>query len=459
MQIVLTILVSGLSIGTPATSIVSAANDLAKYGADDDKTHIRYLSRPPGASVEEWEDLKVALSVHVNSVSRAATLAKPVLVKGDLLRVDIRDYKWKAATWEKLASVEPYYTVRRKIGDKEEVLAARWLPKNEITKLIGWTDSIIPVVRADWFWVQTVVQADRKAGYYDFLGLKNRNDYFKLIGSDKKKAEELNKQWAAVLRRSGIATRNRQVMREGVVDAGHWFTLDVTANQTRKKNAINTLLGYDHDAEEHIAPLPNGLFAYYLSDNKGAQQDSAPDQVGPDTTTTSNDARIHSYLSCVRCHREGLRPLDDYGRRLLSGQGKLAVSNDRALFDRLATLYLRPLERHRVRDNLEYSEALKEVGGNGLTPGKLSQTYTSVWQRWNDNDVTREQAALEIGVDEALLVDALRWYGSPAGGKQILPLSLLGFTLNKPEDMLREHFEEAYDTIQLILDLYKSRKR
>lgn len=459
MDTVLSLLLAGLLAGSPAADVTAAAGDLAKYGADEDKPHVRYLSRPPGSTVEEWTDLKVAISVHVNSLSRSANLVKPVLVRGDLLRIDIRDYRWKAATWEKLASVEPYYTVRRKIGDKEEVLAARWLPKDEMTKLIGWTDSIIPVVRADWFWVQTAIQADRKVGYYDFLELKNRNDYFKLVGVDRKKAEELGKQWAAVLRRSGISIRNRQVARDGVVDGGHWYTLDVTANQTRKKNALNTLIGYDHDAEEHIAPLPNGLFAYYLSDNKGVQQDSAPDQVGPDTTTTSNDARIHAYLSCVRCHREGLRPLDDYGRKLLAGPGKLAVSNDRALFDKLAALYLRPLDRHRVRDNLEYSEALKEAGGAELNPAKLAQIYTSVWQRWNDNDVTREQAALEIGVDEVFLTEALRWYGSPKGGKQILPLSLLGFTLEKPESMLREHFEEAYDTIHLILDLYRKRKR
>ena len=142
-------------------------------------------------------------SGHVNSLSREAFPVPPRQVGKDLLAVDIRDYAWDVKVWEKLATEDPYFhavvevketvtkiiqryypagtydgvyheagdwpvRVREVVSVKKASALAPWLPAKEIAALALMTGSEIPIVRADWFIHQTAIQADRKAGYYDW---------------------------------------------------------------------------------------------------------------------------------------------------------------------------------------------------------------------------------------------------------------------------------------------------
>lgn len=461
------------AFGSPAQDVALALEDITRFRPMAERANVRYLSLYH-MTLEERQQMILALAVHANSLSTRPKLVLPAVLSQRsrtgqavpvLLRVDMTHYGWTREVWERLAAVNVYYNVTREVAEvvrgkrvkREAAVAARWLPREQAGLLLLLTGSQTPIVRADWFFVQTVVQKNRVAGYYDWLGVKNRDDFFRLTGADYKKAQRAGKEWHAVIQQSGVAQRNRQVVRFGVLDAGGWFTRDAFKTETRRRNAINFLgSDFQHDAEEHIIPLPNGLYAYFLCDDKGVRQDTAPPDVGPDKTSTSNDHEIHAYLSCIRCHSEGLNSLADYGRKLLTDGRLLGVVKDKKKFEELEALYLRPLERHLARDVAQYGEYLAEVTDKDFTADALSNLYRDVWKRWRDDLVPLEQAAREVGtaspadIQEALTLYAL----DPAEGGlgKLLPLSLLGFTKNKPLSMLREQWEESVDAVHLILE-------
>jgi len=336
--------------------------------------------------------------------------------------------------------------------------AAPWASPQLLYGLVKQTQSEAPILRADWFFTQTAINFQRVAGYYAFLGLKSRKDFEALSGFDIKRAQRIEREVAAIIQVSGVSIRNRQIYRFGSVDRGYWQTRDAFKKQTQERNAVNSLNGdYVHDAEEYYAYLPNDLFAYYLSDAQGNQQDSAPDEVGSDPTTTSNDFKIHIFLSCVRCHVEGLRPLNDYGRKLFQAPARL-VAYDKKKFDRLEQLYLTPLQRDQDRDTQIFKDALTDLNGVGWTPARNAAAVKKVWKAWTDDTVTVEMAARELGgITANQLVARIKRYASPieSGGLgQVIPNVLLAYLHDRPLPIIREHFEEVYHVLQLIAGGY-----
>lgn len=524
-SLLLALLVATAGLANSTEAVAAAFTDLQKARPEDRK-HIRYLSLHALLNQDEKttaDDVKV-LAVMLNKLSRRARL-RPLPAPNPLdltnllynarkqpllIRVDIRDFKWNPKVYERLERVEPFFhsrelVVEERLVDKEEVKEwpggvwrvedggdgkeypkgmrykqvtkvkvpvptskratgnAPWLPPKEISWLVEQTQSAVPIIRADWFFVQTAVSRARVAGYYDFLEIANRQEFFDLIGLDLAKAQKVEREVASIFQDSGVSILNRQVYRFGSLDGGYYQTRDVFDDQTRARNAIDSLNGkFLHDAEEHYGFLPNRLFAYFLSDNKGNLQTAAPPEVGGDKTTTSNDHRIHAPLSCIRCHVEGLRPLDDYGRQLWEGPGKLAAFDPKR-FQRLDQLYLNPLKQEVEDDNVKYARALAQLNGPGWTPLKNAQAFKSAWERWNDRKVALEQAAFEMGgLDPKSLQERLRRYARPkninekgmpaqnpeeGGLGQLVPNSLLGYMLDPPRPMLREHFNEHFGTL------------
>src|SRR6185437_3694782 len=93
---------------------------------------------------------------------------------------------------------------------------ARHLNRAAADELYRLTQSQVPVVTGDWFFVQTCIEADRGGigrgfGYYDFLGMKNRADYFKIIGLDEKDWRGVISEVAAIVlgHNSGVASNDR----------------------------------------------------------------------------------------------------------------------------------------------------------------------------------------------------------------------------------------------------------
>lgn len=409
---------------------------------------------------EEKAALLKALWFHVNSLSREAEFAFPRPVGPDLYRVDLLDYAWDARTWEKLADVEPYFhvklqggTVRGKGPRVPRVVTAQapWLPAAEAAYLVNRTQSQVPVVRADWFLFQTSRQVVAP-GYYDFLGLGNKEaDFLRLIGADKDAARRLRKEIAANLAKSGVAIQNRGIIRMQAITGPYWFTQDYKTS-TNKQNVLRLLDGDTEppagDASEQYGTLSNGLPAYWLQDAQGNRQDSVPDFIAHDHTAVGNDLRIFAGKSCIGCHAEVIRPIDDWSRKLYRGAIKLQ-SPDYAKSVRLRQLYLSDLDGQVSRDQADYARAIARC--NGLSPAENARGYARAFDAYLERDLTPGDVAREIGVTEAMLLDGLKKYAATAG--QLDPV-LAGLIQTPPVPVRREHAEEAVPLLYLALKGY-----
>lgn len=489
-------LTASVRASSPGEAVTAAYNHLQKV-PEQDQQYLRYLLIPPMDLKERDTFLKV-FAFQVNSLSRKARLKKPadLLISPDLICLNYTWFKWNPEVYDKLANEDPYFhtlvlaeeekvelkpwpggvwdepgpdkgkyfapgafPIKEKVKNlsrKTLAATAPWLDPAKMSYLVEKTQSKAPILRADWFLLQTGIQKNRVAGYYQFLELKNRNDFEKLTGLKIKEAKELEREIASIVNKSGVSIRNRQIYRFGAIDAGYWQTRDVLKKQTKEQNALNSLNGdFKHDAEEHYGYLSNRLFAYYLSDQNGVQQDTAPDEVGGDSSSTNNDTKIHIFKSCVTCHKEGLRPIKDYGRQQLFRGNNILASYDKEKFERLEQLYLLPLQKWYDRDVRDFTEALAELNGIDWTPTKNSNEYSKFWKKWSEDDVSLEQAALEIGDGQTAkgLQAAIRRYATPknkGGLGKLVPNALLAYTTDPPGELLREHYEELYSKLQEI---------
>lgn len=443
----------------------------------------RYLSAAHLPRAERVE-LYAVVSYHANALSRESKRVPPRKVTDYLWAVRLDDYRWSAATWEELRRVNHYFAVKVQVPGKTvtktrtvtktdqyqrqyqtteeyteagaaviDFIPAPWLPAKETGELVTLTGSATPIVRADEWLFQTAAQADRKGhGYYDWLRLTKRADAEKLAALDRKTAEELYRELAAIVPVSGVGLNNRQVFRYGTLSGSWWETRDANNNVERRNAVANLLDDYQHDAEEIVATLPNGLPLYYLSNAKGDQIDSVPDTIAPDHRSTNNDRRIHVGYSCVACHTDGgLRPIRDYARKLYKAETGLSLATiaaDPAKARRLESVYLGPLDRAYKRDAGDFADAIEDV--SGLKPAELAKAFEKRWSAYADAPVTLDRAAAEAGVTPNQLRDALRRY---ARGKGVIDPVLAGYLL-PDEDVLpvrREYAEERFPVLMLVL--------
>jgi hypothetical protein len=471
-------LTAGPLFADPGSALAFAVEDaceLARTEAGRERLHyVRYLdlsSHEPGDKPGQrgwWARL---LTMQLNALSREAHLTPPrVVAGGNLLAFDLRDYRIDKFVYGRLNGLtagEPYFHVVVRIDEHGRSVKksdyAPWMNPVGMKLLIELTGSSVPILRGDWFFGQTCIQAGRgKAGsedghgYYDFLGVKNRDDYFRLVGVDVKRARERQSELSAVVigTRSGVAQNTRQVVRLGADDGGAWFTLDVFDADQDVRNGLRLLdrdKGYKHDAEEHFGRLPNGLWAVIACDDRGNLQDSAPDKIGSDKTARGNDRRIHSAKSCFSCHvNGGLQDLEDEVRATFTpGKGGTAELGSVEYYEalKLRRLFLRDLAPFLAKDRLAYTLALKECCG--MTPPELAAAYREGYELYYLAPVTLELAANELGCTPA---DLTRKIVAFRKTETNFDPSLAPLVVGRP--LSRTNFEELYPTLQKIMRDY-----
>lgn len=449
-------LIAARSLSAPPEALAIAVKH-ARTLPPDPQRNQRYLDLTHLDLNERVAAGKV-LSFHLNCLSREPDIVPPQsLAGGAVLTFDLRDYGIDQFVYGRLGSVEaaePYFHVVLETSQagkaKEKTSAAApWLPFAEIAELIQLTGSKVPIVRGDWFFSQTAIQADRQAGYYDMLGLgKKEADFQKLIGANAAEAKRLKLEMAASITQSGVALHNRGISRMQSLTGGYWFTQDFKQS-TNKKNTARLLQGDTEppagDASEQFGVLPNRLFAFWLQNDKQERQDSAPDFIASDGRSTSPDRRVHAGMSCIRCHVEGLRPLDDYARKLYRGQIQLR-SPDYEKFKRLRQLYLSNLDGQREADNSQFAAAVKAC--NGLPIADNAKFYGEFWERYNDVPMTAAAIARELGCDEKSLLDRVLAY---AQREPVIDPVAAALAQIPPLPVRREHFEETYSVFQKIV--------
>lgn len=494
-----------LTAAAPAEVTTSPARAVAVAYADalllpkDEAPYFRYLW--VATPTKYYNDFLIALNLHVNLLSDQGKLYPITLITWDVLRIDVREYGWdkRLGVYEKLAAVDVFfhvkatllrdakidvywpggyderndktyerdvYVLEKKKGAKID-LPAPWLPQKEINALRALLYTEAPVLNAEWFFVQSARQISIRnvqegAGYYDFLALKKRDDFFKLTGTDKKVAERVFAKWGAVVPRSGVSQQNRQVIAFGATSRRVWGTLDTFTQKDKGQAKRNLRDGeYAHDVEEWYGFLPNGLFVTFLSDNKGVAAESAPDKIGPDDSglRVGKDARIHANISCMRCHgvdKDFLKPVDDWARKTFRSTGVLRLQdNDKKVVLELESQYLRDLTELLDDDRTLYLRAVRRVTvckahPKGLTAPQITKLYGEAWNRYVEASVTLTDAAREVGCSEKHLLDSIKKHADVEKGRGGADLILAGF-LDEPADKLtRLEWEDSYALAQAI---------
>lgn len=440
---------------TPADAMQAACKDIQTL-PQAIQGYTRYLDMrtiPPEKRREAW----CALSTHVNGLSHESDLVPPAVILESgrvcawpaitandfpqvlLVRLNIFDYGWDKKIWDSLGDVDPYYHAKLvqeeqemewygypdgkggyskdrfqkptgKKSKKTVTAQAPWLSETPEQKmalglLVQLSQSSCPLVSAPWFYQQTVSQVGRKPGYYDFLGVKNQKEFEQRVGFDRKASQAFSREVREAVSVSTVTLNPRAIARFTKLAGGFWQSIDVK-EPTDKKNPLRVLGGeLEFDATEIIAGLPNGIIAWYLADNKGVAQESAPDSIASDSTSPGNDRRVSAGISCIRCHPTGINEISGWVRGNVFSRQLVLSTPDLEKARELRQQYARSLDPFILSDRQLYADAI--FACNGMTPAQNSAAHAYLWQMYVEARITTEYAARDLGVTQERLIAAI----------------------------------------------------
>lgn len=441
----LTLAAAGFA-GSPAGAVAAALADAQRLPPAE-ACQTRYLSLYNLPDAADRDELYRVVTQHLWAVSREADPPRPRWVGADLLAVRLDGYGIDRYAYGRLVYRDPYFHVRLTYdGSKADGAVpspAPWLgDPAAVAKLYRLTDSVVPVLRADWWYVETAIQEGRGepgkgTGYYDLLGVKSRQDYFDFVGYDPKLAAKRKSVFANAVQRRGPGVFPGQVFREGAVDGAVWQTRDVSDLVKEERDAVRQLgKNFKHQLEEWYGFGPAGLWATALTDEKGNLQARAPAAVLTDDTKVGPDKNIDTNLSCLRCHNTrgegGLQPVKSYHHANVGALGGTLELGD----PEEGRLYVRELNTFLKRDGDRYAERLKECCD--YTPRQLGQAVIRVWDRYVETDRTLDDCAREYGTTPERFGAALKAVAAQKKLDPVFAPLLVGGGIR------HEHFEKVF---------------
>jgi hypothetical protein len=382
------------------------ANDIDRLEQENPRSlpFTRYLTlthlHNSGSTEQELQRSRWAVNRLINSLSWGAEIVnpKPIDPARTILRIDLRDYRWSSATWERILQVNPYGVVYKEGKDRN---------------IYSRNKTGMPHIRGDWF----VAKASIPPLYHDILDLPNTSAKLeKQLRIDTTVNLAADQVVRAGFNKSGIAVNNRILERHSsdLTGGTYWRSYDfaeLRASQNNsgtgafrsfpERNIFSRPLGpaqampevrspFQHAAGEIIWSLPNGLHAYMIVNKDGNRIDSAPIEIVSDPYR--QDHVVINGLSCMGCHSRGLiDKVDQVRSTVLQNRNVYSeeeVEHVLALYpeaSRFATLLGQDRER--------FSKAVAKTGG----PVEDSNPVVEVSLRF-DADLDLQTAAAEIGL-------------------------------------------------------------
>ena len=395
---------------------------------DFDRPYARYFTLThlynAGATSEDLRTYQNALSKLINSLSWEYEVVKPIPIdpEGTILYIDLWDYGWEENdSWYKIEQVYPY-----DIGFKSQTY----------TTLRQKMDCEVPFVRADWF----IAEASVSPFYYEILDLpKTARELEVQLGVNVNKNIQDGpgkRVWRAGFTKSGVSDHNRVVERHKSQYGAYWKTYDFSSSAD-EQDIFTHPLDFKHAGGEIIFNLPNGLQAYYLSNASGARLNEAPIDIVSDPGRSG--PVIYNGLSCMGCHTEGMKTLEDEIR-------PTTESNPNPPYDREKVLLLytekSTMDNLIKEDTQRYRRAIEAAGGDfdGLEP--IQQLVNKF-----EGELDADHAAAEVGLETDDFLGKIRENRSLAN----LSLQRLGLERGSiPRDTWNSHFSQVIS----VLDLY-----
>ena len=312
-----------------------------------------------GETADSLHAYRNALSKLVNSLSWGHDIIKPhpINLSQTLLYIDLRHYEWdewdtRDDVWKHIEQAYPY---THEFNPETEAD-----PFEKFTQLREDTESTVPFIHADWF----LATASLPPLYHDILRLPD---------TDRALEEQLdinvqrNIQQSPGIRvaragivKSGVSKNNRVVERHTSVYGAYWKSYDF-AGSVGAQNIRAHPLSFKHDGGEIVFNLPNGLQAYYISDDKGNRIEEAPTDI-VSNPAASNPA-VRNGLSCIGCHTQGMKTFEDVMRTTIELTENPNYDKTQAL-----RLYVGQdkMDKFLEQDTEKYRQALVKATGTGF---------------------------------------------------------------------------------------------
>jgi tetratricopeptide (TPR) repeat protein len=364
-----------------------------------------------GLSEDELQSYRHGLSKLVNSLSwgRAVVVPKPVDAARTVFRIDLRDYEWDAAVWDRVLDANPYGVLVNSADARDCATA---------------TGCMLPIVRADWF----VAAAARPPLYHDVLQLPEaERDLQKRLGVDVAKNIRQERVARAGFNGSGVSRNNRLIERHESGGVVYWRSYDFGRN-TGKQNLFAHPLAegegaanFEHDGGEIIFSLPNGLQGYMLVDGRGHRIDKGPTAIVSDPKRP--DRAVENGLSCMGCHARGMIDKADQVRDHVTRNAGAFARGDVEL---VRALYP-PREQFAAlirRDARRFQEAVERSGA----PLSATEPIVALALRF-EAEMDAALVAAEAGCSPDVLLKAID--RSPRLAQQVGSLKVPGGTVQR----------------------------
>jgi len=487
---------------TPDSSIKFATGDILTV-PEELQPFIRYVSLY-NIPKDRRRDVAAIVSFVCNSLGRRRKIYIPEFVGASdetVIRININDYEWNPNAWEGLAEngsgpnpePEPYFhyfieepivetrkvkkiiqetkkvpngtdqfgrpRFKNEIVDKEievdepistirkkTLAVAPWIDNVGIQTLMELTGSDSPVIRADWF----IINATLPPVYYNFLGVgKTLKDFENLVFANAELAKKARSQDKAVVVSSIVAKHNRTLTRSPTFTNGYYWRSHDTLRSVDDRDYVMNILNETFDATEDIGTLPNGLQAYFLANADGSRLDFANPDIAIDNN--SIDRLVRAGRSCIVCHAEGIRPINDEIRTLtqmLSNKEsvKLLIAREIDQY-RIADLFSSDIDEQIIKDQNVYRSAVSKT--NGLSSEKNAAIYAEIYDSYVEYLLTTEIICREIGMSET----QLKQYAKHSNDHVILGL------FKKPiRPVRRDQWERSFQKFMILVMNVKAGK-
>jgi hypothetical protein len=283
----------------------------------------------------------------------------------------------------------------------------------ELQELVKLTQSDCPIMLADWFWWQTSIQADRNPGYCDLIGYKNEKEFHNLLGFDQqlfeKQFKEFSEEYREAVGVSGISENPRRIGAFEKIKGKIWITYDNRLAEDNRNPLEEPNGKFEFDATEQLGNSPNGWLWQGLFNAKGERQDSAPDFIGKDSTSTGKDGRVH-VGQCNRCHSDGgMKSFEGWYAHQYQPPARLTSPIKDKIIDVQRKYYGR-IQKQVEETRSQHVAAVYEA--TGLDHREYSRLIARCWEEVHDTPVDAARAARERGYEEEEYVKALIYYKS-----------------------------------------------
>ena len=361
-----------------------------------DRAYARYFTLAhlynAGETSQILGEYRKALYKLVNSLSWGLDVINPQPIdsQATIFYIDLRHYEWdRIDAWTKIEDEYPYHIS----FDAPAQLGLR----NQLGRLQTQMKTDVPSVHVDWF----IATASSPPLYHELLSLPSTARELELqldvdVVGNLTTAPGV-RVWRAGFNNSGVSNNNRVVERHTSRYGAYWKSYDF-AGSVGTQNIFTHPLNFNHDGGEVIFNLPNGLQGYYLVNASGFRLDDAPINIV--SNPAASDPTVRNGLSCIGCHTEGMKTLEDQVRSVIESNANPPYNKAQAL--RLYTEKSK-MDDLVAEDMNRYRQGLEATGGvlGGVEP--ISRFHEAF-----QGPVDAAYAAAVVGLETEAFLERVR---------------------------------------------------